>query len=148
MRLHFAAEVVLELVYRDFGPVEKTGAHIAEDKARIDFAWDASIADILPAVAERAHAVFEANLPIISAFSDEARERRYWRVHGFAEVACGGTHLKRSGEVGAIRLKRRNPGKGRERIEITLVQAAALPPTPCSIVWETTIRYFATSTVV
>lgn len=37
MRLHFAAEIILELVYRDYGPVEKTGAHIAEDKSRIDF---------------------------------------------------------------------------------------------------------------
>ena len=120
MRLHFAAEVVLELMYRDFGPVEKTGAHIAEDKARIDFAWDGSIADILPVLSERAHEIFDANLPIESAFSDETAERRYWRVEGFAQVPCGGTHLKRTAEVGAIRLKRKNPGKGRERVEITL----------------------------
>jgi Ser-tRNA(Ala) deacylase AlaX len=39
MRLHLAAELVLELVYRALPGVEKTGAHIAADKARIDFAW-------------------------------------------------------------------------------------------------------------
>jgi hypothetical protein len=38
MRLHFAAEIILELAYRDLGPIEKIGAHIAADKARIDFA--------------------------------------------------------------------------------------------------------------
>lgn len=120
MRLHFAAEVVLELVTRDFGPVEKTGAHIAADKARIDFAWEGSIGEILPVLGERAQAIFDADLPIESAFSDRAAERRYWAVEGFARVPCGGTHLKRTGEVGTVALKRKNPGKGRERIEITL----------------------------
>src|SRR4051794_20293373 len=37
MRLHFAAELVLELTYRACATVEKIGAHIAQDKARIDF---------------------------------------------------------------------------------------------------------------
>jgi len=120
MRLHFAAEVVLELVYRDFGPVEKTGAHIAENKARIDFVWEGNISTILPLLSERSHQIFESDLPIQSAFSDKAKQRRYWRVDGFAQVPCGGTHLRRTGEVGSIRLKRNNPGKGRERIEITL----------------------------
>jgi Ser-tRNA(Ala) deacylase AlaX len=36
-------------------------------------------------------------------------------------VPCGGTHLKRSGEVGNIALKRRNLGKGKERVEIYLL---------------------------
>ena len=120
MRLHFAAELVLELVYRDFGPVEKTGAHIAEEKARIDFAWDGSIAAIIPHLEERVRAIVAADLPIESAFSDLAAQRRYWRIEGFAQVPCGGTHLTRTSEVGAITLKRKNPGKGRERIEVVL----------------------------
>lgn len=33
MRLHFAAEIILELVYRQLPGIEKIGAHIAEDKA-------------------------------------------------------------------------------------------------------------------
>src|SRR5580692_4458991 len=37
MRLHFAAEVVLELVCQRFPEVVKVGAHIAQEKARIDF---------------------------------------------------------------------------------------------------------------
>src|SRR5690242_13177922 len=37
MRLHFAAEVVLELVCQQFPDVVKVGAHIAQDKSRIDF---------------------------------------------------------------------------------------------------------------
>jgi Ser-tRNA(Ala) deacylase AlaX len=70
-------------------------------------------------LAEKANALIAADHPIISAFSDEASERRYWEIEGFGREACGGTHLKRTGEVGAIKLKRDNIGKGKERIEIT-----------------------------
>ena len=69
---------------------------------------------------EKAQAIIAADTPVISAYSDEAAEKRYWRVEGFGQVPCGGTHPRSTGEVGALRLKRRNPGKGRERIEITL----------------------------
>ncbi len=61
----------------------------------------------------------------MSAFSDQAAGRRYWEVAGFARVACGGTHLRRTGEVGALALRRRNPGRGKERVEITLAMARA-----------------------
>jgi alanyl-tRNA synthetase len=121
MRLHFAAEIVLELIYRDFGPIEKIGAHISENKARIDFTWDGNIAEIIPILEEQAREIFDSDLPIASEFSNESAQRRCWRIEGFAEVPCGGTHLKKTGEVGAIMLKRKNPGKGKERIEISLV---------------------------
>ena len=45
-------------------------------------------------------------------------QRRYWKIEGFARVPCGGTHLKRTGEIGAVTPKRVNIGKGKERIEI------------------------------
>jgi alanyl-tRNA synthetase len=120
MRLHFAAELVLEIVCQTLQGIEKIGAHIAADKARIDFAWPASIAPLLPGVQRRAAAIAAADLPIRSAFSDEPGRRRYWEVDGVARVPCGGTHLRRTGEVGALLLKRRNVGKGKERVEIRL----------------------------
>jgi Ser-tRNA(Ala) deacylase AlaX len=118
MRLHFAAEIVLELVYQKLGSIRKIGAHIAQDKARIDFEWDGNISKVLPEIQKEALRIIEANHDIISAFSDEEKEKRYWEIRGFARVPCGGTHLKRTGEVGEIELKRKNPGKGKERIEI------------------------------
>ena len=120
MRLHFAAELVLELAYRKLEPITKIGAHIAEDKARIDFAWDRNIAEHFADLKAEANAIVAADHAIVSAFSDEAAEQRYWQIPGFARVPCGGTHLRRSGEVGTIGLKRKNIGKGKERIEITV----------------------------
>jgi len=118
MRLHFAAEIVLELAYQNLAPITKIGAHIAQDKSRIDFERDENIASAFPMLLEKAEAIINADQPITSAFSDEAQERRYWEVEGFGKVACGGTHLKTTGEVGEIGLKRKNIGKGKERIEI------------------------------
>ena len=120
MRLHFAAELILELMYRKCPGVEKIGAHIAAEKSRIDFVWTQSVSPLLPALTEEAQALIEADLPIESAFSDVEAQRRYWKIEGFSQVPCGGTHLKRTGEVGVIRLKRDNVGKGKERINILL----------------------------
>ena len=118
MRLHLAAEIILELAYRNLPGIRKIGAHIAEDKARIDFEWPENISKLFRMMQEKAGALIAADHPIVSAFSDEAGERRYWEIAGFARVPCGGTHLKRTSEIGAATLKRVNIGKGKERIEI------------------------------
>ncbi|WP_137008950.1 alanyl-tRNA editing protein [Aquitalea aquatilis] len=122
MRLHFAAELTLETICRDFAGVEKIGAHIAADKARIDFALPEPITPHLPAITAKVQGLIDADSAIISAFADEAAQRRYWEVPGYCRVPCGGTHLARTGEVGRIALKRKNIGKGKERVEITLLE--------------------------
>ena len=118
MRLHFAAEVVLELVCRQFPDIVKVGAHIAQDKSRIDFEWSQNISHFIASLQQEAQGIIDSNQEIISAFSDESNERRYWKINEFSQVPCGGTHIKKTSEMGTIRLKRVNPGKGRERIEI------------------------------
>ncbi len=118
MRLHFAAELVLELVTRELVGVERLGAHIAADKARVDFRWPENISALFPTLASEAQALIDADLAIVSAFSHPDGERRFWEVPGFARVPCGGTHLQHTGEIGRITLKRRNVGRDKERIEI------------------------------
>jgi len=122
MRLHFAAELVLEVIVAALPGIGKIGAHVAADKARIDFAWPQSLAGLLQQVAARVAAIVQDDLPIRSEFSDRAAGRRYWEVEGIARVPCGGTHLKRTGEVGALMLKRRNVGRDKERVEIRLAE--------------------------
>ena len=126
MRLHFAAELVLELVGERLPDCVKIGAHIAADKARIDFATATNVTGELPALEARVAEIVAEDRPIESGFEDVATERRYWAVDGLARVPCGGTHLRRTGEVGGVRLRRRNPGRGKERIEIMLCD----PPLP------------------
>ena len=120
MKLHFAAEIILELVYQNYNHPEKIGANITTDKARVDFFWDGKISEIFPELLSKANNIIESNLDIISDFDDKESEKRYWCIKGFAKVPCGGTHLKKTGEIGLISLKRNNLGKGKERIEIYL----------------------------
>lgn len=121
MRLHFAAELVLELVYQNFNQPQKIGANITEEKARVDFFWKGNISEIFPFLNERLSKLVEKDLDIASEFSNEVSERRYWEIADFAKVECGGTHIKKTGEVGSMKLKRVNPGGGKERIEIYLL---------------------------
>lgn len=84
MRLHFAAEMVLQLIYRKIPGIERIGAHIGEDKARIDFALDSSIASLFEGLQAEVGELVRADLPIRCAFTDEAAQRRFWQVEGFA----------------------------------------------------------------
>jgi Ser-tRNA(Ala) deacylase AlaX len=118
MRLHFAAEIVLELAYQNLESIHKIGAHIAQDKARIDFEWGENISKWFPLIQEKALTLIAADHTIVSAFADEEKEARYWEITGFSRVSCGGTHLRRTGEIGEIALKRINIGKDKERIEV------------------------------
>lgn len=122
MKLHFAAELVLELVYQHYNHPEKVGANITEDKARVDFAWEGSISVIFPELHKAFAALIDADMEITSGFTDEDKEIRYWEIPMFAKVLCGGTHIKRTGEIGKVKFKRRNIGSGRERIEIELLE--------------------------
>lgn len=120
MKLHFAAEIVLELVNQLCNRPQKIGANITSEKSRIDFIWPNNIAEIFPVLEKKAAGLIQADKIIISAFSDEAEEIRYWHIDNFGQVACGGTHLRKTGEIGSIRLKRVRQGKNKERIEIYL----------------------------
>lgn len=120
MKLHFAAEIILELVNQNFNNPEKIGANITSEKARIDFIWENNISEMFPVLETKARQLIDADKPIESAFSNEQDQIRYWKIEGFGQVPCGGTHIKTTGEIGNLRLKRDRQGKNKERIEIYL----------------------------
>lgn len=120
MRLHFAAELILEIVTQKYG-LEKVGAHIAEAKSRIDFKSDTNISTFFSEILAAYNEIIKNDLPIEKGFSDIQNQRRFWKIEGFAQVPCGGTHVKSTGEVGCVTLKRDRPGKSIERIEIRLI---------------------------
>jgi len=120
MCLHFAAELILEIVTQKYH-LEKVGAHIAEHKARIDFKSDTNISTFFPAILAEYNAIIQSDRTIEKGYSDIAHQRRFWKIDGFAQVPCGGTHVNSTAEVGFVTLKRDRPGKSIERIEIKLV---------------------------
>ena len=120
MRLHFAAELVLEIVTRNWG-FEKIGAHIAEEKSRIDFVSDQNISAFFDEILAEYSTIIKKDASIKTGFSDVDSQKRFWEIDGFSKVPCGGTHVKSTAEVGYVILKRKNIGKSKERIEISLV---------------------------
>jgi Ser-tRNA(Ala) deacylase AlaX len=120
MRLHFAAELVLEIVTQNFH-FEKVGAHISETKSRIDFRCDRNISSIFETILATYNEIIHKDLPIQTGFFDASTQKRFWKIDGLAQVPCGGTHVKSTREVGLVTLKRTHPGKSIERIEIRLV---------------------------
>lgn len=127
MRHHFAAELVLEIVTQKFH-LEKVGAHIAETKARIDFIFEEHISSLFDAILKEYDPIICADKQIQTGFSDIPNQRRFWKIDGFAQVPCGGTHVKSTKEVGFVSLKRARAGKSVERIEIRLVDDFIPPP--------------------
>ena len=111
MRLHFAAEIVLELAYQNLDSIEKIGAHIAQDKARIDFKWDENISTVLPLIKKEALGIIEANREIISAFSDEEKEERYWEIRGFSRASLRRDSLKEDGRGWRDRVEAQKSGQ-------------------------------------
>lgn len=120
MRLHFAAELILEIVTQNFH-LEKVGAHISETKSRIDFKSDENISIHFDFILSQYNEIIKKDLPIQKDYSDIENQRRFWKIEGFAQVPCGGTHVNSTAEVGFVKLKRDRPGKSIERIEIRLV---------------------------
>lgn len=123
MRLHFAAELVLEIVTRKWN-LEKIGSHIAEEKSRIDFVLDKNISAYFDEILLEYNEIIKKDALIKKDFSDIINQKRFWEIEGFSKVPCGGTHVKSTGEVGYVALKRKNIGKSKERIEISLLNEA------------------------
>jgi Ser-tRNA(Ala) deacylase AlaX len=122
MRLHFAAEMVLELMMQNYNNPKKIGANITAEKARVDFEWEGNISETFPLLKKRLQEIIDSNAVILSNFSDEEREIRYWEIDGFAKVPCGGTHIKNTKEMGTVLLKRgKRLGANKERIEIYIM---------------------------
>ena len=135
MRLHFSCELVLILMNRLFNGtqegielqpeeidtvIRKRGAHMSETGARVDFECSKNISEFFPVILNEFNKIIAADLPIEKGFIDESNEIRYWRLPTIATVPCGGTHVRSTGEIGAIELKRDRSNKGVERIRIYL----------------------------
>ncbi len=120
MRLHSAAHIVYYYFTEAAGQLKVIGSNISEDKARLDFLCSKPISEVLPDIEEKANSEILKNWDV-KAFKDEKDpSKRVWACSKWL-MPCGGTHVRNTGEIGGIKLKRKNIGAGKERIEVTLV---------------------------
>lgn len=120
MRLHSAAHLVYEVFAKHTGIRKLIGSNVNEEKSRFDFESETPISEKLPAIEAESNQLIEENHPI-KTYPDENNPDKWWWECMEWKMPCGGTHVHSLGEIGKIKLKRKNLGSGKERIEITLV---------------------------
>jgi len=139
MRNHTLAHLMAEAVRRATGlTMEVVSSGLDVDKARLDFIHQGSLGSLLPEIQKIANAVIEENRPIeiktmqrkeaeehvarfhesLKTLPPQVKSVRIVEVKNWHACACGGTHIKSTGEIGAAEvLRRMSKGKGVERIE-------------------------------
>lgn len=74
MRPHGAAERVLGLVCLEYPGIGRIGAHIAEDKARVDFGWPTMDRSEIPTITDRGRSGGGGDFAIRSEWGDRAAD--------------------------------------------------------------------------
>ena len=121
MRLHCAAERLRERACPGLPGIERIGAHIAEDKARIGVGRPTTVAPQILGTTDRVCLWVDADPAIRSDWRDRGAGRRFRVIQRVERVPRGGTHPRRTEEAGPIVLKRKNVGSHKERLEIRLL---------------------------
>lgn len=137
MRMHTAMHLLCAVV-----PGSVTGGQIGADKSRLDFNVPAESLD-KDAIAEKLNALIAADTPVsmqwitdeeMAAKPDLVRTMsvkpptgsgrvRLLNVEGVDLQPCGGTHVRRTGEIGRVEVvKIENKGKQNRRVVIALAE--------------------------
>jgi len=120
MRLHTAAHIVFEIFRGLAGNKKIIGSNITVEKARIDFEMSEPVSEFLEQTKVKVDEIIAQDVEVKCYDNPEKEGRRVWEIPGKWKMPCGGTHVKKTGEIGKILLKRKNIGAGKERIEIIL----------------------------
>ncbi len=141
MRMHTATHVVANVIEREAG-AQITGNQLGLDKSRVDFSLEAFDREKFAEYEKIANDVIAENHPVnfylvsreeaeeklsrlttlAKGFSEDIKEVRLVEIEGVTIEACGGTHLKNTGEIKGIKIEKlQNKGKSNRRMYFTLV---------------------------
>lgn len=119
MKLHSASHIIYFIVLEELGLKKIIGSNVTADKGRLDYEYPEQISPLLPGIEAKANELFGKD-GLIKIYPDpDDPNKRWWEGLSW-KVPCGGTHVKNTKEIGNVRLKRKNIGSGKERIEIYL----------------------------
>lgn len=121
MKLHSAAHLIFFLFKEKTGKKKIIGSNVSERKSRLDYEYPERITPLLPEIEEKANEIISQGKEV-KTYPDEENPRKRWWESGEWKCPCGGTHVKNLKEIGKLKLKRKNIGAGKERIEIKLAE--------------------------
>lgn len=139
MRNHTLAHLMAEAIRQAVKtPIKIVGSAVDVEKSRLDLAYDKPLRPLFQEIEEIANKVIKQNRPVetkkmprneaekyVERFNENLRtlppqvqEVRIVEIKDWHACACGGTHVKATGEIGSVKiLGRASKGKGVERIE-------------------------------
>ncbi len=120
MRLHTASHIMEYFLWKRFGFMKRMGSSVDERKDRADYLHDERLEpEKLKAVEVDTNVFLAEGHPVRIEVDDEGM--RHWSC-GPVKMLCAGTHVRNTSEIGAVKLRRRNPGRGEERVETSLAE--------------------------
>ena len=138
MRSHTACHVLSAVIHKETGALI-TGNRIGDAKTRVDFSLKDFDRSEIKSYEEKTNEIIDQNLPVeIKIISKEEalkipsivklkmdlpdrEEIRVIDIVGYDSQACGGTHVRNTGEIGHIEVvKAENKGKNNRRIYFKL----------------------------
>ena len=120
MRLHTASHIMEYYLWNHYGYMKRTGSFVDEKKDRADYIHEDRLdPDTLKKVESDTNGFLAEGHPVKIEVDDEGM--RHWSC-GPVEMLCAGTHVRNTSEIGVVKLKRKNPGRGEERVETSLAE--------------------------
>lgn len=128
MQQHTGQHLLSGVFHSMFG-YETVAVHFGDEIATVELETASVSADQLTAVELRANEIVCENRPVIVGFEDAASaaglrketgregEIRIVAIEGLDRSACGGTHVRRTGEIGPILLRKTEKIRGNTRVE-------------------------------
>ncbi|MGB4652264.1 alanine--tRNA ligase-related protein [Methanothrix sp.] len=139
MRSHTACHILSAVIFKETG-ARITGNQIDLARSRVDFSLEAFDKSKIAEYVEQANSIISEDravrisllprseameIPDLVRLAMDVPDREVIRVidiEGVDQQACGGTHIRRTGEIGGIKLlKAENKGKSNRRIYFELV---------------------------
>lgn len=118
MKLHTASHIMEYFLWKYFGKMNRAGSLVDERKDRADYEHNGKLdSSKLEIVEKETNDFLGKGYSVI--INEDENGVRHWKC-GPVEMLCAGTHVKNTREIDKIKLKRKNPGKGVERIETSL----------------------------
>lgn len=118
MRIHSASHIMEHIFFNNFGVLERLGSSVDDKKDRSTYVSEDKLdPELLKKTENEINEFLTEGHDIV--IDEDENGIRSW-VSGPYHNNCGGTHVRNTSEIGQIKLKRKNPGKGKERVETSL----------------------------
>ncbi len=118
MKIHSASHVMEHIFYKNFGVLERLGSSVDGKKDRSTYVSEDRLdPELLKKTEDEINEFLAEGYEIV--IEEDEKGIRSW-ISGPYHDHCGGTHVRNTSEIGLIKLKRKNPGSGKERVETSL----------------------------